>query len=148
MEVPALEQADEDRELVRGAEAVAVRRRVGLGVPLRDRLLERRIEAESGLHARADVGRRAVEQAAYDARTRSGEHACPGDQRDRGGDGGLESQLTLGELRRFVERVPLLGDELLVRGHDVPTALEGRVLKIASAVDAADHFAADVHYTE
>jgi len=64
--------------------------------------------------------------------------------RDRRGDRGLEAQLALRELRRFMQRVPLLRDKLLVRGHDVSSALERRELQIARWRRAADDLDDDV----
>ena len=144
MEVPALEEADEDRQLVRGVEAVDVRGRVRLGVALRDRFLERGVEPEARLHARADVRRRSVQQAAHDARPRRGQHPRAGDERDRRGDRRLEAQLSLRELGRLVERVPLLRDELLVRRDDVAAALERGEVQVARRRRAADDLDDDV----
>src|SRR5206468_12456546 len=97
-----------------------------------------RVEAEPRLHTRADIGRRSVQETADDARPRRGEHARGRDERDRGRDRGLEAQLALCELGGLVERVPLLRDELLVRGDDVTATLECSEVQVAGRRCAAD----------
>src|SRR5206468_9128403 len=66
------------------------------------------------------------------------------DERDRGRDRGLEAQLALCELGGLMERVPLLRDELLVRGDDVTATLECSEVQVAGRRCAADDLDDDV----
>ena len=138
MEVAAFEERHEDRQLVGGVVTVDVVRRIRLGVPGRDRLRERLVEAPAGLHTRADVRGRSVEEAAQDARADRAQAAEPRDDGHRGGDRSLEPQLPLGAAGRFVQCVPLLRHELLIRRHDVLAAVQSREDQIARRIRPAD----------
>src|SRR5207249_469626 len=87
MKVPALEDRDEDRELVRRVMPVDIVRRIGLRVAGCPGLGERLIERLAVLHARADVGGRPVQESAEHARPHRPEAPHPCDHRHRGGEG-------------------------------------------------------------
>ena len=117
-------EARQDRQLVRGIDAVDVEARISLGITELLRLGQHLGEFPPAVaHCRQDVVRCAVEDA-VDPR-----HAVAGkalaqclDNRDPAGDGGLEGERDAGLLGAPGKARSVLGDQRLIGGDDVLAA--------------------------
>ncbi len=143
-------KAREDRHLGRRVLAVDVLGRVGLGVPEPLGLGERVVVRGAGLgHAGEDEVRRAVDDPVQAVDVGGGERLLQhADDRDDPGDRRLEAQLHAVLARARPQLLPVLAEQLLVRGHDVaPGGHRGEDVP-ARGVEAAHHLDDEVRALE
>ncbi len=117
-------EARQDRQLVRGIDAVDVEARISLGITELLRLGQHLGEFAPALaHRRQDVVRCAVEDAVNPRHAVAGKALAQClDDRDPAGDGGLEGERDAGLLGAPGKAQSVLGDQRLIGGDDVLAA--------------------------
>jgi hypothetical protein len=137
----------QDRQLVRGIDAVDVEARIGFGIAELLRFRQDLGEFVRALaHRRQDVVRGAVQDAVDALQPVAGEtFSQPLDDRDAARDGGLECENESALLGPRSEPRPVMRHQCLVRRHDVLAMIEGGVEHLpCDAVGAADQLDDDV----
>ena len=142
-------QADrrDDRELRGGIGAVHVLGRIRLGeagrLRLRERVGERQLRR---LHPAQDVRARAVQNAAHLDEPIAGEAFLQrAEHRNAAGHRRLEPQLLTAHAGQVAELRAVMGDELLVGGHDRLAGQQCRTHPLVGRMQPADELDDDVH---